>query len=264
MNEIINDNCIDAMREIKGDTIDLTVTSPPYDDMRTFGGYAFEFDPMLIIEGLHRITKPGGLVAWLIQDQTKDSNISGTSFDHVRLFRQAGFKHFHTLIYQRGRRQVGAAADAYFLDFEYLFIFLKGDKPNTYNAIADIPNISGGREKIGGIRKKDGDFKRDKRKVQKYGKRGRVWKYHTGLFHSSKDPVAFKHPAIMSEKLARDIIKTWTIKGDTVLDPMCGSGTTCISAKTLGRNYIGIEVNPEYCKIAKQRMQQTGLEAYGL
>ena len=262
MPNIICGNNHEVLAGMPDDTYDLTITSPPYDDMRTYKGFTLNI-PALARQ-LYRTTKPGGIVVWVVADQTKDHNMSGTSFRHALKFQDLGFNLYHHMIYQKNRNQVGTSIGAYFNDFENMFVFSKG-KPKTYNVIRDVKNTQSGRLHKHHNRNTDGTQRYDRVfEVDELGKRGRIWKYITGLYHSSSDKVAFEHPAIFPEKLAADHIKTWTNKGDLVLDPFVGSGTTMKMALQLGREADGIDISPEYCDIAKRRIQyiQSGIGVY--
>jgi len=251
MSNIICGDNIRIMAGIPDDAIDLTVTSPPYDNLRQYKGYTFDFDA--IASQLYRITKPGGVIVWVVADQSKDWDESGESFRQALGFKDAGFNLLHTMIYQRQRRQVGTPAGAYFDDFEYMFILSKG-KPKTYNVIRDVKNAQGGNGARHHSRTPDGVQHYTKHvSIDDMGKRGRIWFYNTGLYHSSHDKIAFKHPAIFPERLAADHIKTWSNPGDMVLDPFLGSGTTIKMAEHLDRVSIGIDISYEYCLIASQR-----------
>ena len=261
MPKIICGNNQEILADMPADSIDLTVTSPPYDDMRTYNGYRFELGKF--ITELYRVTKPGGVVVWVVADQTKDHAMSGTSFRQALTFMDAGFNLYHHMIYQRTRRQIDIPAGAYFNDFENMFVFSKG-KPKTYNVIRDVKNVQSGTTHKKRNRNVDGTRGNEQHiPISNYGKRGRVWFYYTGLYHSTSDKIAYEHPAIFPEKLAADHIKTWSNKGDMVLDPFCGSGTTLKMAAHLGRNYTGIDISQEYCELSKRRVAeiQTVLEA---
>ena len=249
---IINGNCAEILQNIPELSIDLTVTSPPYDDMRTYNGHILDIEA--IAQGLNHVTKPGGVIVWIVADQTRDHDMSGTSFRTALKFKEAGFNLYHHMIYEKQRRQVGAAAGAYFNNFENMFVFSKG-KPKTYNVIRDIKNIHAGSPHKHHKRNTDGTQKYGKHiEVDEYGKRGRIWKYSTGKNKTAKDNIAYEHPAIFPEKLAADHIKTWSNKGDMVLDPFCGSGTTLKMALHLERKCVGIDISQEYCELTARRI----------
>ena len=92
-------------------------------------------------------------------------------------------------------------------------------------------------------------------KINKLGRRTNVWQIANGFMKSTNDKVAYEHPAIFPEQLANDHILSWSSKGDIILDPFMGSGTTAKMAKLNGRNFIGFEISKEYCDIAEERIK---------
>lgn len=264
--EIINKNiCIDfseGMSLIKDNTIDLTVTSPPYDDIRTYNdkvktkkGDKFSFNFDLIVKELYRVTKDGGIVVWVVGDQVKNGGETGNSFRQALKFMSEGFLLYDTMIYMKNGAPF-PEKKRYSQVFEYMFIFSKG-KPKTVNIIKDKKNKWAGYTNFGKrvMRTKDGDLKEmPKFEISEYGNRYNVWNYSTGKNYSTKDDYAFQHPAIFPEELAEDHILSWSNEGDIVLDPMVGSGTTVKMAKINNRNYIGLDINQEYIDLANQRV----------
>ena len=256
--KLIQGDCLDVMKEIKDDSIDLTVTSPPYDNLRTYG---MDIDKTWgehiwkpIIEQLYRITKYGGVVVWVVGDATIKGSETGTSFKQALYFKKVGFNLHDTMIYQKAGCAM-PSPNRYLSNFEYMFVFSKG-KPKTYNLIEDRKNRfpvrwGGGRK----VRNKDGSWSyRGNYKAKKYGRRFNIWKYNNGGQGYGGDKHSSKHPATFPEKLAHDHIISWSNEGDIVLDPMMGSGTTGKMAKMLNRNFIGIELSREYFEIAKKRI----------
>jgi DNA modification methylase len=230
--------------------IDLTVTSPPYDNLRDYEGYDFDFEA--IAAQLWRITKPGGVVVWVVGDQTVNGSESGTSFRQALHFMELGFNLHDTMIWNKGGfTGVGSLSVRYAPVFEYMFIFSNG-KPNTFNQITDRVNIHSKGNFSKKKRTKKGNIK-DGGKFQKrreYGVRFNIWKMTPHI--QNGDNV---HPAPFPEALARDHIISWSNPGDIVLDPMCGSGTTLKMAKQTGRQFIGIDVSEKYCDIARKRVE---------
>jgi len=251
MNKVIQGDCLEVMKTLEDNSIDLTVTSPPYDNLRDYHGYTFDFEG--IAKELFRVTKQGGVVVWVVGDATINGSETGTSFKQALYFKEIGFNLHDTMIY---RKNSYAKPDAtrYWNMFEYMFIFSKG-KPKTLNLITDRKNKSFGRSS-GKITKREIDGTLTERKetvIGEFGKRENVWELDST--NPTNDEVAFQHPAIFPEKLAEDHILSWSNEGDTVLDPMAGSGTTLKMAKKNNRNYIGIEISGEYCKIAEKRLE---------
>ena len=255
MNKIILGDCLEVMKGFKDNYIDLTITSPPYDNLRDYKGYSFDFEG--IAKELYRITKDGGVVVWVVNDATIDGSETGTSFKQALYFKEIGFNLHDTMIWSKGGTPF-PDSNRYYAKFEYMFILSIG-KPKTTNLIADRPNKYAG-DKVARkkhARQKDGSTKENSaykndinRVVKPYGVRFNIWDITEEKCNKTG------HPAVFSEKLAKDHILSWSNEGDTVLDPMAGSGTTCKMAQLLNRNYIGIEISPEYCKIAEKRLAQ--------
>ncbi|HEY4500417.1 MAG TPA: transcriptional repressor LexA [Candidatus Paceibacterota bacterium] len=254
LNNIYNENCLDTMAKMPDNFIDMTVTSPPYDDMRKYGGNKFgEFE--LIVQELYRVTKNGGIVVWVIGDQTIKGNETGTSFKHALYFKQIGFNLFDTMIYLKPPRGAVGNNKTYWQTFEYMFVFSKGT-PKTINLIKDRENKDERDGDTGTKRLYDGSLLKQKRAgYSKYGRRTNVWEYLIGKGHSASDKIAYKHPAIFPERLAQDNIISWSNKEDIVYDPFMGSGTTAKMAILNKRKYIGSELSLEYCEIAQKRIQ---------
>ena len=253
LNKIIQGDCLEVMKTFPDKIVDLTVTSPPYDNLRDYKGYSFNFEG--IAKELFRITKDGGVVVWVVGDATVNGSETGTSFKQALYFKELGFNLHDTMIYEKNSSAYPDKS-RYSSVFEYMFVFSKG-KPKTINLLADRKNRWTQSFGKSSNRQKGGSIKIKKQIVVKdFGVRFNIWKYNTGHGYSTNDKVAFNHPAIFPDKLAQDHILSWSNKNDIVLDPMCGSGTTCKMAKINGRKYIGIEISPEYCKIANERLAQ--------
>ncbi len=253
-NIIYQGRCQDVMKDFPDDCISLTVTSPPYDSLREYSGFAdsFDFDP--IAQELFRVTKPGGVVVWVVGDATVNGSETGTSFRQALRFMEIGFNLHDTMIWEKQTfTATGALKVRYAQVFEYMFIFSKG-KVKTFNPIKDR-QPKGIRKKSGTIRQTNGTTKPQSSlgKVcsEKPGQRFNVWRINSEMSNLNRF-----HPAQFPEALAADHIKSWSNEGDLIFDPMCGSGTTCLMAKKLNRNYIGIDVNPTYVGVATRRLEQ--------
>lgn len=255
INKIICGDCLEVMKEIPDKSVDLVVTSPPYDNLRDYAGYTFDFGR--IAKELFRILKQGGVVVWVVGDATIDGSETGTSFRQVLYFKSVGFSLHDTMLYEKNTPSM-PDSNRYGQTFEYMFILVKGS-PKTVNLLKDKVNRWAGEMSFGRVsrRTKSGELRRTGQiKTGEVGVRFNIWRYNTGLNYSTKDKIAFNHPAIFPEALASDHIQSWSNPNDIVLDPMCGSGTTCKMAKLLNRKFIGIEINPEYCQIAERRLAQ--------
>ena len=251
INKIYCESNLDTMAKMPDCFVDLTVTSPPYDDLRTYNGYSFPFEE--IAKELYRVTKQGGVVVWVIADQTKNGSESGTSFKQALFFKEIGFNIHDTMIYKK-KRIVPLTHNRYEQGFEYMFVFSKG-KPKTFNPIM-VDCIYAGTETWGkpSFHKTNssGLVSVDKKKINDKKQKDNVWE-----FLNAKDNV-YKHPAPFPEQLANDHILSWSNEGDLVYDCFMGSGTTAKMSKINNRNYIGSEISKEYFEIAEQRLKMCG------
>lgn len=255
--ELYLGDCVQVMRDrIPDESIDLTVTSPPYDNLRTYNGYMFDFEATA--RELWRVTTPGGVVVWVVGDQTVDGSETGTSFRQALGFMAMGFRLHDTMIYFKDSVTF-PDSNRYHPSFEYMFVFSK-NAPKTVHLLRDRKNKWGNTFTFGRKteRNRDGSLKEKKITfIPDIGIRYNVWTINSGAGHSSQDTKAFLHPATFPEALARDHILSWSNPGDLVLDPFMGSGTTGKMAKLLHRNFIGIDISEEYCNIAAKRIAET-------
>lgn len=247
MIKLMQGDCLEKMKEIESGSVDLTVTSPPYDNLRSYNGNNAQWGDHVwkeVLRELYRLTKKGGVVVWVVGDATINGSETGTSFKQALHAIDCGFNLHDTMIYQK----TGMAFPdrvRYHQAFEYMFVFSKG-KPKTFNAIKDRENKYTG---VQGGNKRGGMCKRET-----FGSRFNIWKFANGRDNSSKDREAFKHPAIFPESLANDHILSWSNENDIVFDPFMGSGTTGKMARLNNRSFIGIELDEEYFKIASDRI----------
>ncbi len=262
LNKIYNMDCLEGMKLLPNECIDLTVTSPPYDNLRTYKGFTWDFEG--VARELYRVTKQGGVVVWIVGDATINGSETGTSFKQALYFKEIGFNLHDTMIYEKNGAGAVGSNKCYLQNFEYMFVFSKG-KIKTFNLIYDRENKVVGRMKTNTNRDKfTADTGRKYREIttKKMGRRFNIWKYEQTQGH---DAYSKKHPAPFPETLAADHIISWSNEGDLVLDPFMGSGTTAKMALLNNRNFIGFELNPEYSKMAEKRiepylMQQTIFE----
>ena len=256
LNKIYNEDCLEGMKRIPDGSIDLTVTSPPYDTLRNYENEDFlNWGTFLdIATELYRVTKDGGVVVWIVGDGTQNGSETGTSFCQALAFKEIGFNLHDTMIYIKNGGINSGSLNAYQQKFEYMFVLSKG-KPKTINLIKDRPNKYV-EDRIKRKKMKDGTYKEQHFKGEPFGTRYNYWIYDTGSGKSTKDKIAFKHPAIFPEKLAEDHIISWSNENDIILDPFTGSGTTAKMAKVNNRSYIGFEISEEYCNIANERIRK--------
>ena len=250
LNEIYLDDCLDLMKDINNDAIDLTVTSPPYDNLRNYNNsleWNFEIFQSVAHE-LFRVTKFGGIVVWIVGDATVKGTETGTSFNQALYFKEVGFNLHDTMIWEK--TAMLPTQDRYYNIFEYMFVFSKG-KPKAMNFIEDKPNVNGGK-----VQKKDSCINKGKQKDgtgtfirKEFGRRTNIWRIPIG-----KNKETCGHPAPFPEQLAHDHIVTWSNPGDLVFDPFVGSGTTCKMAILTGRKYLGVDKEEKSYEIAKNRV----------
>ena len=249
INKVYNLNCLDGMKLLDDEIIDLTVTSPPYDNLRTYNGYSWDFENTA--KELFRITKKGGVVVWVVGDQTIKGSETGTSFRQALYFKEIGFNLHDTMIYAKNN-PIPLTHNRYEQQFEYMFIFSKG-KPKTFNPIMIKCKTSGAytnRRKTGRV-KEAAARNRDEITITKSEKqKGNIWSYITG----SKKGETGNHPAPFPEALVKDHITSWSKKGDIVLDPFAGSGTTAKMSLLMDRNFVCFEKEKEYCDIITKRL----------
>ena len=251
INKCYNENCLDTMARMPDGFIDLTVTSPPYDNLRAYNGYSFDFEA--VAKELYRVTKQGGVVVWVVGDATIKGSETGTSFKQALYFKEIGFNLHDTMIYEKCG--VMPSKTRYCQMFEYMFVFSKG-KPKTTNIIKDRKN-NWGNTKTGNIgqRQKDGSVKKNGIKtISEFGSRFNIWRIMNEGGFMNKDVETKLHPATFPMELVNDHIISWSNENELVYDPFMGSGTTAKMAILNKRNWIGSEISEEYCKIIERRI----------
>ena len=253
MTDLILGDCVSELKKQPINSVDLTVTSPPYDNLRTYNGNNDQWGEHVwkdVIQQLYNVTKPGGVVVWVVGDATIKGSETGTSFKQALWAMECGFNLHDTMIWEKIRfSPYDPRNKRYKQQHEFMFVWSKG-KPNTYKPIADIPNKHAGLVYKG----RHGRTNKDEiRKPNEHTKvlgdfqdRSNIWK--------ALQEVNINHPAPFPEQIAHDHILSWSNEGDTVLDPFMGSGTTGKMARHLNRNFIGIELDKDYYEIARQRI----------
>jgi site-specific DNA-methyltransferase (adenine-specific) len=248
INKVYQGDSAKLMKKLPNDFIDLTVTSPPYDNLRDYNGYSFDFET--IAKELFRITKEGGVVVWVVGDAVINGSETGSSFKQALFFINCGFKLHDTMIWYKDTFSFPDNT-RYRNSFEYMFIFSKG-KPKKINLIKDRKNKWAGCKVHGTSRNINGETFRksnhNKTKVKDVGVRFNVWELSTEKKNRTT------HPAPFPEKLAKDHIISWSKKGDLIFDPFAGSGTTLKMAILNDRNYLGFEISKEYCDLINKRI----------
>ena len=259
INKVYNENCLDTMKNMSDEFVDLIVTSPPYDSLRDYKGYNFPFED--IAKELYRVTKDGGAVVWIVGDATINGSETGTSFKQALYFKEIGFNLHDTMIWNKGKLNF-PEKNRYSNVFEFMFIFSKGVP--IFNCIKDKENTwyNGKKHIKGHYRLKDGSTQRHNKQnlLKQFGSRFNIWTISTGHNKSHTDELGYLHPATFPEKLASDHIISWSNENDLVYDPFMGSGTTAKMCILNKRNYIGSEISKEYCEISKQRLQSVNYD----
>lgn len=253
--KIYNQDCIIGMKRLPDESVDLTVTSPPYDTLRSYNGHiTWDFEKFKEVAcELYRVTKNGGIVTWIVGDETRRGSESGSSFKQALYFMQCGFLLHDTMIWKK--ICPFQHRTRYIQSFEYMFVFSKSKPPKTANLICDRKNKWGGTAVHGSERQADGttrplSLRQKSKKIKEYGARYNIWDMPGNKNNKTG------HPAVFPLQLAVDHIVTWSNEGDIILDPFIGSGTTAIAAIETGRHYIGYEVVPEYYQICINRIAQ--------
>ena len=247
-------SCEEGLKKLVSNSVDLVVTSPPYDELRTYQGFEFMIDE--VIKELYRALKPGGVIVWVVGDETGDSDETATSFMHVLKFKEQGFKLYDTMIYIK-KNPPPKNHKRYEQCFEYMFVFSKGI-PSKINLIQQTCKYAGINKGISTyIQDKTDKLKQEHKtkEVSNFKTKFNIWEYTVGNSEKYRTIVKRKHPAKFPILLVRDQILSWSIEGDVVLDPFMGSGTTGKVAILNNRDFIGIEINEEYFNIAKERIE---------
>ena len=250
--KLYHGDCVEVMSTMADESIDLTITSPPYDHLRAYKGYTFDFEKTA--DELFRITKQGGVVVWVVGDATIKGSETGSSFRQALYFKEIGFNLHDTMIYQKICYLPQNQHPRYSPTFEYMFVFCKGYPPKTFNPLQE--DAKGGVSVGRGQRQITDEYRHQEKKVMLKGKKKRktnIWSYATGGKIAGLEKSS--HPATFPLDLVKDHILSWSNEGDVVLDPFVGSGTTCIVAKEHGRHFIGIDCAEEYLEIARKRIE---------
>ncbi len=254
MIRIYCNDCLKVLKGMKDLYVDLTITSPPYDDLRLYEDtleWSFEIFKNVALE-LYRVTEEGGVCVWIVGDATIKGSETCTSFKQALYFKEVGFSLHDTMIWNKCGSSTPASSNRYVPVFDYMFIFVKG-KIKTFNGLKDNRNISYGRKQHGTVRQKTGITKPQTnigKPIRKSGLRPNVWRISPERSNIKRK----QHPAVFPESLIYDHLLTWSNTGDLIFDPFMGSGTTGVVAKKLNRNFIGIEIVPKYFKIAQNNL----------
>ena len=252
VNKIFLGDAESLLSQFPDNIIDLTVTSPPYSNLRhynhtltsdTWNQDKFE----RIAKELYRVTKDGGVVVWIVNDKTESGSKSLVSFRQAIAFQEIGFNINDVMIWEKENPCPQVKQPRYQDVFEYMFILSKG-KPKTFNPIM-VPCKCAGQEYHSTTKNMGGENGRTYKEfnINKEKVKGNVWECAIAQNKTG-------HPAVYPQKLVEEHIKSWCNEGDLVLDPFMGSGTTALAAKKLNRNYVGIEINKDYYILINERL----------
>jgi site-specific DNA-methyltransferase (adenine-specific) len=260
LDKYFNEDCMITMAKMPNEYVDLIVTSPPYDEhfRKHKGNNKFEFEKIAV--ELTRILKNGGILVWIVGDGVVRGSETGTSFKQALFFKEnCGLRLHDTMIFQKNTTTYPAKPDGsrYSQNFEFMLILSKG-RPKTVHLICDKKNKWEGYTNFGtktDRNKNDELIINPKLKpIPAFSPRNNVWTYVIGKKFSGSDNISYKHPASFPEKLAGDMIASFSNEGDIVYDCFSGSGTTLKMAKKLKRRFIGSEIVKEYCDIIEERL----------
>jgi DNA modification methylase len=252
---IYHADCREVLPYIPDKSIDLVLTSPPYDDLRLYGGHRFSFSDLP--DFLYPLMADGACCVWVVGDQTINGSETGSSFRQALTFMDCGFSLHDTMIYAKNSAPLNQRR--YEPAFEYMFVFSKGS-PKTFNPIVRTKLWEDHRKRKATKRNPDGSYVIGFASAKKETVIGNIWYYNVGGGHVTDFKLAYQHPAIFPEQLAIDHIISWSSQGDLILDPFLGSGTTAFCAKKLNRKCMGIEIEEKYCEIAAKRCSQQVME----
>ena len=253
IDQIYNENCLDGMKRIDDASVDCVVTSPPYDNLRKYGGVAegWNFDKFkAIAQQIARVLKQGGVCVWVCGDEVVNGSETGTSFRQALYFMECGLLLYDTMIYLKAN-PIPQTHRRYEQTFEYMFVLSKG-KPTTFNPIMEKCVEAGKPQQWGRSINTDERtakyFRADDVQIT------RETKIHGNVFTYSVGGKKTGHPAVFPERLALEQIYSWSNTNDLILDPFLGSGTTAIACLKERRHFVGFELNKEYFDIAQRRI----------
>jgi len=252
-NEILEGDCQELLKKLESNSVPLTLTSPPYDGLRNYEHLPIAKFEKVAAE-LFRVTELGGVLVWVVRDQITKMGESGTSFEQARIFRALGFRLHNTLIMERYSDR-SYCANRYGMPPEFAFVLTKG-QPRTFHKLRDRTNKTAGKKVVFHHRLPDGSYRQHPGTVAPFGYRSSIWRYGVGLLTAADPTVRKGHPALMPERMAMDLIRSWSNPTDLVLDPFAGAGTTCAMAVLCHRNYLGFEIDPRYVALARRRLQK--------
>lgn len=268
-NQIFEGDCKEVLADLPDACIDLIVTSPPYADQRqnTYGGisadkYVEWFLP--IGAQLQRVLKPSGSFILNIKERVVAGERHTYVLELIMALRAQGWLWTEEYIWHKRNCHPGKWPNRFRDAWERCLHFTREKKFAMYQDEVMVPM---GDWRHSRLRKlSTTDKKRDNSRVESgFGKKvvnwvGRERAYPTNVLHMATECANKQHSATFPMELPAWFIRLFTKVGDVVLDPFIGSGTTAVAAAQLGRQYVGVEINPEYIEIARQRLDEIGLQ----
>jgi site-specific DNA-methyltransferase (adenine-specific) len=261
--EIVLGDCREILNQLPADSIDLIVTSPPYADQRvnTYGGvrpddYVNWFLP--IADGLYRVLKPTGTFILNIKEKVVNSERHTYVMELIIEMRKRGWLWTEEFIWHKKNCHPGKWPNRFRDAWERLLQFNKTKQFHMYQDEVMVPVGDWAKSRLKNLSATDKI--RDNSKVGSgFGKNvsnwvGREMVYPTNVLHMASECGNRNHSAAFPHDLPEWFIKLFTRPDDWVLDPFAGSGTTCIVAKELKRNSIGIELNEEHYHLARENV----------
>lgn len=262
---IIQGDCLALLPDVPDASIDLIVTSPPYADSRkkTYGGihpddYVAWFLP--ISAELQRVLKPTGTFILNIKEKALNGERHTYVLELILEMRRQGWLWTEEFVWHKKNCYPGKWPNRFRDAWERCLQFNKQKQFAMYQDAVMVPTGDWAKTRLRKLSQTD--LRRDESRVGSgFGKNisnwvGREMVYPTNVLHLATESSNRKHSAAFPLELPKWFIKLFTQEGDLVLDPFIGSGTTAVAAKTLGRHYLGIEVLPEYARLAEQTLNQ--------
>jgi len=257
MNKLICCDCVEGLKTLPTGSIPLVITSPPWDDLRQYCG--FDWDFKTTAEELHRVISPRGVCCWHVADQVSNGTESLTSFKQALYFRSIGFL-VNTLVIDQ--HIPNRHLHRYGQTVQFVFVLSKGN-PKVFHPIKDVPNASAGHVRPFNNRDVDGTqrYQYDPPPISDFRCRSAVWWISAGG-HSDGD-ITRHHPAVFNERLVKDLMVSFSDAGQVVLDPFSGVGTVAVVALKEGRRYLGFEISPQYHALSLKRVARWSAKLAG-
>ena len=258
-------DCLEILKQIEDDSIDLIVTSPPYADQRknTYGGIKSEeyvewFLPRA--NELLRVLKPTGTFILNIKEKVVKGERSTYVIELILALRKQGWLWTEEFIWHKKNSYPGKWPNRFRDSWERVLQFNKNRKFHMYQEEVRVPMGDWAKSRLKRLSETD-KVRDDSRVGSGFAKNISNWvdrklAYPTNVLHLATECNNKKHSAAFPEELPRWFIKLFTKENDMVLDPFMGSGTTLDVAEKLNRNSVGIDILDEYCQMVKARHEQ--------